>query len=967
MDDFLSAPAGSKRVIIEPSRSGIGEAIFLTVQDEVNGIPAQNPDTGIFVPRTDAEKINVINAINEKRKSMGLSEVTTEVFDYNNNRFIEYSNARFAAVQEGQKRADPYKFFVNKWANSTSKDAKNKEGYSSGWDKILNPIGVIKNKAGEFIKDIVPKRRSDFIMYGDVIGGTAGMVGPGKLTGGIVNRVMNSSPFKVGAGSTLGGGGMSAFYDVMNELIRKTQGIPNPTDTEDPGMRALVEMRNTAAFTAGAAGLGTVAATLRPILGKAIFGLGKEAKKYSDLATIYDVPIGISIASSGQGAIAAGAKSYGRVIGLFPFIGNIMRQRQLMSEAKLTKAIDAQTGDLGYADDFYREQYKLMSKNDKAKFMADLKDQGYDSLDAAIEGELRVNGYAPIQHMTDVGTFMFDAAKARYQKFAYINDMLYDDFEKKALKISKPFINTNNTKQVAQVLKDRLAQMQIQTTTYEQFVPTTGKIDDFITKTLATLPEYITPLQLRGLQREINALYGEMVDKTGNRTFSGSSMLADARKALTTDLNNFALWRQDMPDAEKVIAESAKKSLLRANDVFSKMAPLYKSPAAKKFKFVDENMFSAGPDLPGYFYSDELFNIIARKGITPKTVADIEELVGPAAFASSVRTWMDKGFKNALSKQPVDYYETIINEAGKEIKVPVTQMILDPDQFLKNIGYGEPGFEAMIERTGRNGAVVKENIELLTDLLRKTQSQTIPFASQLISRRLVLGGVRSGLKTFSFGMASGAAGGAAGGPMGAMSAVTAGLLARFTADFLSSPQALKNYTRIVDPATKDIVRKNAYAQLLKNFYEQKMGNKKSEGLEEFPDEFKTYKGALNNPDGFFKWLFGSGYKSSMDAVNDQSKQQYNESRFGDNIDIGLSQVQERSMEENAADMELGNLSQVSPDIPLPNVRSGSEDIFSESEMTMAGPVSDAPLNPQQRIALAGGNLDEAIALGNRRV
>ena len=298
--------------------------------------------------------------------------------------------------------------------------------------------------------------------------------------------------------------------------------------------------------------------------GAKFFGLGKEAKKYSDLATIYDVPIGISIASSGQGAIAAGAKSYGRVIGLFPFIGNIMRQRQLMSEAKLTKAIDAQTGDLGYADDFYREQYKLMSKNDKAKFMADLKDQGYDSLDAAIEGELRVNGYAPIQHMTDVGTFMFDAAKARYQKFAYINDMLYDDFEKKALKISKPFINTNNTKQVAQVLKDRLAQMQIQTTTYEQFVPTTGKIDDFITKTLATLPEYITPLQLRGLQREINALYGEMVDKTGNRTFSGSSMLADARKALTTDLNNFALWRQDMPDAEKVIAESAESAPARS-------------------------------------------------------------------------------------------------------------------------------------------------------------------------------------------------------------------------------------------------------------------------------------------------------------------------------------------------------------------------------------------------------------------
>ena len=51
-----------------------------------------------------------------------------DVFDYNNDRFIDYSNARFAAAQEGQKRSDPYKFFVNKWANSTSKDAQ-KQGW----------------------------------------------------------------------------------------------------------------------------------------------------------------------------------------------------------------------------------------------------------------------------------------------------------------------------------------------------------------------------------------------------------------------------------------------------------------------------------------------------------------------------------------------------------------------------------------------------------------------------------------------------------------------------------------------------------------------------------------------------------------------------------------------------------------------------------------------------------------------
>ena len=65
-------PIGYKRVIIEPSRSGIGEAIFLNVAEEVNGLPAQNPDTGVFVPRTEQEKTNVLNEINEKRKSLGL-------------------------------------------------------------------------------------------------------------------------------------------------------------------------------------------------------------------------------------------------------------------------------------------------------------------------------------------------------------------------------------------------------------------------------------------------------------------------------------------------------------------------------------------------------------------------------------------------------------------------------------------------------------------------------------------------------------------------------------------------------------------------------------------------------------------------------------------------------------------------------------------------------------------------------
>ena len=57
------------------------------------------------------------------------------------------------------------------------------------------------------------------------------------------------------------------------------------------------------------------------------------------------------------------------------------------------------------------------------------KAQGYKSYAEALDAELRLNELAPIQHMTDVGAFMFDAAGKRYRQFSYINNMLYDDFE----------------------------------------------------------------------------------------------------------------------------------------------------------------------------------------------------------------------------------------------------------------------------------------------------------------------------------------------------------------------------------------------------------------------------------------------------------------------------------------------------------------------------------------------------------
>ena len=212
----------------------------------------------------------------------------------------------------------------------------------------------------------------------------------------------------------------------------------------------------------------------------------------------------------------------------------------------------------------------------------------------------------------------------------------------------------------------------------------------------------------------------------------------------------------------------------------------------------------------------------------------------------------------------------------------VTDYAVDPDALLQNIGFDQPGFEAMIDAAGLNGKVVKDNIKNLVEIARKIEGQDIgnPFA--LVKRRIALGGIRTGFKTFSFGAAAGVGGGAA---VFGPAPVIAGLLARYTADFLSSPNVLKNYSQVIDDTASMAVKRAAYTNILRDFYKQM---RTGDRLEEFPDEFKTYQGVIENPGGFTDWLFGAGFDSAMAPVGEPGAQQsYQNKRYG-NSDAGLN-------------------------------------------------------------------------------
>ena len=378
-------------------------------------------------------------------------------------------------------------------------------------------------------------------------------------------------------------------------------------------------------------------------------------------------------------------------------------------------------------------------------------------------------------------------------------------------------------------------------------------------------------------------------------------------------------------------------------------------------------MFSAGPELPGWNYSDELYNIVMSKKITPQAITQVKELIGQEAFDSVTRTWLNEGLKNSLRRNnPIDLMVDAPSARGTRPKrIMVTDYAVDPDALLQNIGFDQPGFEAMIDAAGLNGKIVKDNIKNLVEIAKRIEGQDIGNPFQLVKRRIALGGIRTGFKTFSFGTAAKVGGAGAGAAVFGPAPIIAGLLARYTADFLSSPGVLKNYSQVIDDTASMAVKRAAYTNILRDFYKQM---RTGDRLEEFPDEFKTYQGVLENPGGFTDWLFGAGFDSAMAPVGEPGAQQsYQNKRYG-NSDAGLnlSSYVASDVEEADSDKIVSstNVKGQAP-IDMPDVPSmGTEDVMPEIAQA-AVPSAPVNLNRDQRAALASDDIDAAIALGGQ--
>ena len=290
----------------------------------------------------------------------------------------------------------------------------------------------------------------------EAIGGIFGAV-PGTAVGGLPGSVV---------GGTLGATGGGQAYDILQSFI-----TDESTDFGTQAERLKTDFQREAllqSFFAKVPGLFT--ATKR-------FVFGKPEKELYDSAKRLKFPLSLS----DSGNIIS--KGYGRVIGVFPYVGNPIKQ----------------------------------AASDKASFLNK----------KAIE---TLNTFGPNVTLTKLGIDMAEASKATYGDFRRVSNFFYEDFYKAVDKIGNtPVIPTKNFKASLKNFVDIVDGGKVAGLDS----PRKGGLLYNYAKGGPKSPKYINATQYKSLIEDIKT-YTDIAAKRGSD--SDVRVLTGIKSALETDL-----------------------------------------------------------------------------------------------------------------------------------------------------------------------------------------------------------------------------------------------------------------------------------------------------------------------------------------------------------------------------------------------------------------------------------------------
>ena len=741
----------------------------------------------------------------------------------------------------------------------------------------------------------------------------------------------------VGA-NVAGKGGGNMVYDLINDATRVIMGLPNPEEAynKDEQLRNLMDMRDEMLFSGGAMGLQAVWPTVKRFLGKTVLGIGDAQKKIIAKAKDANIPMNVfSVSPSGM------VQAAGKVIGLFPFVATKARQAQNIQQVALAENINT-----------------------------------------------TLNNLSPISLFADSSLAATKAFKTAVKDFTSTKTLLY----KRALdigdKIGEKFIPTSRIKEQAQLLealiygpqgkagsKDMLKmdipqQYDIRTAAdnLRQFTGDAEAFQDALINLQYLKDDFISAREFDQLQKLLN----NMKKAASKNAAIGTDMAGvdGFTSAMIETLNDFGNFKNLDDKAKAGLVQEFGAAMQLANDFFFQNKDTFKGRTKQILELADKNIAKATDDLnPGFYTPDSLTRILLNDDtmMAPYAIKEMKEALGDDVVKAISRSFFDDKVRGATKYISGDI--KVINDevglgqkissvfTGKEIvKGTKTAQynipILDVDSLKNTFGISNINKRAsMIEIFGEDQ--YKKIIDVL-DLAEQIQQTSFGNVSEFVKRRGFLGGINA-VTNLAFG------GIVAADPFGNLGAI---LMARYGMSKLADPKFLDSVATIMNPELADLAKRQALIKLGQMAFDDTSDNRN------IPAEIRDNYDPGNPMDVMKLLIFGSNEAVSYPG-SEQLVINTDEGGFGTDIEISKAANQNEFSTDSQGvvdDINTVPEQEVAPQAsnqanPFLNV--DFNQIVQDTGVGM-GNQAAANLTDEQRIALAGGDLDEAIALGSDR-
>tara|TARA_R110000772_G_scaffold52930_1_gene121177 strand:- start:94 stop:2979 length:2886 start_codon:yes stop_codon:yes gene_type:complete len=741
---------------------------------------------------------------------------------------------------------------------------------------------------------------------------------------------MENNPVKATmAVNMMARGTSDMVYDTLNKTYGWLQGV-EADQSDDGAVENIVNLRNELLFSGGAAGLAKLFPYIKPFIGRSFLGINDEARRLATLGRTHNVPMSVfNVTNSG---LVAGLPP---VVGLFPIVATNARLAQNAQQAAVYTSI------LKSLDDF-----------------------------------------SPIVNFNDAGIMVDAGFRKMVSEYGLMKGVLYNNVSKQADKLNgEAFIPTDKIKILAGALRQRLKEGQIsvetrsigsggdysQTQSFEEVFQKIsgagGEIESALMQ-LDGLPDHLNAQQFKRMIEVFNATKREVPNLKLTENSDEALMLNDFHTQAIQAMNAPESWLK-MEGAQKELAEEWSKSYAIANDFVFQNSDSLKGKTAMLLKQTDPNISIPGAvKQPGYLFADQMAKIFFddQTIASPMALKEMRKAFGDDAFNASTRAYFDdilrkntefvsgklKVYNNQISiwqkgkafvtgKEPIQATQTI------NYNIPIMDLNKMADAFSVDNINRRGGIIEMYKAAGTGSEAARtkyanEMVDKMSNVIELAKAVQMPNygdVSSFVKRRGTLGGLGS-IANFITG------GAVLADPISSAGVM---LMARFSMNGLSDPRFLDSLTTVLSPGLDDVARKSALVTI---------------GRAIFDPERAVEEGYDINDIGDIIELIVSGDMEQSAAYNTRAADE----------DAEMSAVPEAIRGERTYTANQQTAGMNFPDGYLNNQSSAAdlEALIGSQDMSQA-PVntgfSGGQLNQDQKIAMAGGNLDEAIALGSR--